>query len=287
MDATSRPLRIAYVTETYPPELNGVSLTVRANGAVPARARPQRRADPSAPARRGRARRRRRAAHCRLRRFRCTASCASACRASARCCAASQRTRPELVHLATPGPLAWAALAAARALGIPTTSDFRTNFHQYSRYYGLGALATPVLGLLRRFHNLTELTFVPTRATRARARRLRLPQPDDGRPRRRQRALLAGAPQRRAAPPSGRPRSRRCCSMVGRVAAEKNVELGLRAFERRDASRPGTAPGRRRRRPGARAPAIGASRRSLRRRAARRRRWRRTTRRPTCSCSRA
>jgi hypothetical protein len=28
MDATSRPLRIAYVTETYPPELNGVSLTV-------------------------------------------------------------------------------------------------------------------------------------------------------------------------------------------------------------------------------------------------------------------
>jgi len=28
MDASSRPRRIAYVTETYPPELNGVSLTV-------------------------------------------------------------------------------------------------------------------------------------------------------------------------------------------------------------------------------------------------------------------
>ena len=54
-----------------------------------------------------------------------------------------ERTAPELVHLATPGPLAWAALAAAGALGIPTTSDFRTNFHQYSRYYGVGALATP------------------------------------------------------------------------------------------------------------------------------------------------
>src|SRR4029079_8488902 len=75
------------------------------------------------------------------------------------------RTRPQVVHLATPGPLAWAALAAARALAIPTTSALRTNFPQYSRYYGLGAFATPVLGLLRRFHNLTERTFVPTRAT--------------------------------------------------------------------------------------------------------------------------
>src|SRR5258705_5994941 len=75
-----------------------------------------------------------------------------------------QQTRPELVHLATPGPLAWAALAAARALGIATTSDFRTNFHSYSRFYGLGPFAPQLLGLLRRFHNLTQLTFVPTRA---------------------------------------------------------------------------------------------------------------------------
>ena len=42
---------------------------------------------------------------------------------------------------------------AARALGIPTTSDFRTNFHQYSRYYGLGWLSPVVCDYLRRFHN--------------------------------------------------------------------------------------------------------------------------------------
>ena len=45
---------------------------------------------------------------------------------------------PDLVHVATPGPLAWAALRAARALRKPTSADFRTNFHAYSRHYGLG-----------------------------------------------------------------------------------------------------------------------------------------------------
>ena len=39
-----------------------------------------------------------------------------------------QRTRPELVHIATEGPLGWAALRAARRLRIPASSDFRTNF---------------------------------------------------------------------------------------------------------------------------------------------------------------
>jgi hypothetical protein len=78
------------------------------------------------------------------------------------------------VHLATPGPLPWAALLAARALGIATTSDFRTNFHQYTRHYGLGLLAGPALGLMRRFHNLTRLTSC-RRSGAARARRGGLP----------------------------------------------------------------------------------------------------------------
>ena len=37
--------------------------------------------------------------------------------------------RPDMVHIATEGPLGWSALAAARKLGIPVATDFHTNFH--------------------------------------------------------------------------------------------------------------------------------------------------------------
>ena len=71
---------------------------------------------------------------------------------------------PDLVHVATPGPLAWAALRAARALRKPTSADFRTNFHAYSRHYGLGWLEPVVLGYLRRLHAMADCNFVPTQA---------------------------------------------------------------------------------------------------------------------------
>ena len=48
---------------------------------------------------------------------------------------------PDLVHIATEGPLGWSALAAARKLGIPVATDFHTNFHAYSRHYGFAWLA--------------------------------------------------------------------------------------------------------------------------------------------------
>src|SRR4051812_28763169 len=162
MDAAPRAMRIAYVTETYPPELNGVSLTVertvrflRGRGHNVELIRPRQAGEAALDA------------GDELR----TAGCPIPVYREMRFGLARiaplvrrfQDTRPEVVHLATPGPLGWAALAAARSLGIATTSDFRTNFHQYSRYYGLGAFASPVLGLLRRFHNLTRQTFVPTR----------------------------------------------------------------------------------------------------------------------------
>ena len=36
--------------------------------------------------------------------------------------------RPDVVHIATEGPLSWSALQAAHILRLPVTSDFRTNF---------------------------------------------------------------------------------------------------------------------------------------------------------------
>lgn len=70
--------------------------------------------------------------------------------------------RPDLVHVATEGPLGASAVTAARALGIPATSSFHTNFHAYARHYGCGIFHLPVLAWLRYVHNRTRRTFAPT-----------------------------------------------------------------------------------------------------------------------------
>ena len=72
--------------------------------------------------------------------------------------------RPDVVHIATEGPLGWSALRAALRLKLPVTSDFRTNFHAYSRHYGVGWLYRPIMAYLRKFHNRTQCTMVPTEA---------------------------------------------------------------------------------------------------------------------------
>lgn len=70
--------------------------------------------------------------------------------------------RPDVVHIATEGPLGWSAISAARQLGIPVATDFHTNFHNYSQHYGLGWLNKPIAAYLRHFHNRTDCTMVPT-----------------------------------------------------------------------------------------------------------------------------
>ena len=70
--------------------------------------------------------------------------------------------RPDLVHVATEGPLGATAISAARALGIPVTSSFHTNFHRYTSHYGFAPLQRAVLAWLRHVHNRTQRTFVPT-----------------------------------------------------------------------------------------------------------------------------
>lgn len=69
---------------------------------------------------------------------------------------------PDVAYIATQGPLGRAALSAAEALGVPTVTGFHTQFHQYSRHYGLGFLTGPIEASLRRFHNRSDTTLVPT-----------------------------------------------------------------------------------------------------------------------------
>lgn len=73
-----------------------------------------------------------------------------------------QVQRPDLVQIVTEGPLGYAALHAAKKLAIPVISDFHTHFDQYSSYYHFTKLASAAERYLRHLHNQTLLTLVPT-----------------------------------------------------------------------------------------------------------------------------
>lgn len=166
--ALRRTLRVAVVTETYPPEVNGVALTaarfvdgLRAAGHEIQLVRPrqrgaQRTGKPpldevltrGVP----------------IPRYPNLRMGLPATRVLAR---HWTYARPDVVHIVTEGPLGWSALRAALKLKLPVVSDFRTNFHAYSGHYGLGWLRRPILAYLRKFHNQTQATLVPTDALRS------------------------------------------------------------------------------------------------------------------------
>ena len=70
--------------------------------------------------------------------------------------------RPDVVYVATEGPLGWSAARLANKLGIPVTSGFHTNFHTYSAAYKMPFLNKPISRYLVAMHNLTRCTVVPT-----------------------------------------------------------------------------------------------------------------------------
>ena len=150
------------------------------------------------------------------------------------------RRRPDVIYIATQGPLGHAALAVARAADIPAATGFHTQFHQYSRHYGLGLLMRPIVDTLRRFHNASDATLVPTAALEHELeadgfRNLEVfsrgVDTDLFSPRRRSSALR---------------RSWNCnddtlvALYVGRIAAEKNIQLAIAAFQAVVDTRPNT-----------------------------------------------
>ncbi len=166
-------LRIAVVTETYPPEINGVARTVGlmvdellARGHHIELVRPRQACDtPDACAIPDSALEQRLAIGLRIPNY---PELQIGIIWMARLVRAWRERRPDVVHVITEGPLGWSALLAARKLGIPVVSDFHTNFHDYSRHYGLGWIAGMVTGYLRALHNRSDRTFVPTHEMRDR-----------------------------------------------------------------------------------------------------------------------
>lgn len=73
---------------------------------------------------------------------------------------------PEVLHIATEGPLGYVALRQARARSIPAVSSYHTNFSMYARAYHASVLTPVVWRYLRWFHNRTAATLCPTRSMR-------------------------------------------------------------------------------------------------------------------------
>lgn len=234
-------MRLVYVTETYPPEINGVALTaeravraLRAQGHEVMLMRPRQRGEPACDDTREW-----RSAGAPIPLYpelRFGVARPAALRARL------LRQRPALLHAATPGPLAWAALRAARALGVATSSDFRTRFDAYCASYRLAWAQPLALAWLRRLNALSDRTFVPTAEL---AREL-------SQAHRFERLAISarGVDTERFTP------ARRCAELraswgvgerdpvllyVGRLAPEKDVALALDAFEQLRARAPRAA----------------------------------------------
>lgn len=80
-------------------------------------------------------------------------------------CRAIDAFQPDLVHIATEATLGLTALRHVRRRGIPTVSSFHTNFDQYTAHYRMGWASGAIWRYLRWFHNRTLETYVPSRAT--------------------------------------------------------------------------------------------------------------------------
>lgn len=69
---------------------------------------------------------------------------------------------PDVIYVATETPLGASAISAARHLGIPCASGFHTNFQQYMSHYDLPLLERATISYLRHLHNRSTSTFVPS-----------------------------------------------------------------------------------------------------------------------------
>ena len=164
ISSASSPMHIAVVTETYPPDINGVAHTLskmvqglQDNGHVIWLIRPKHEKSDSAAA---------------AQRFQEVLvkglpipfykQLRMGLPAKGELTRLWSKQRPDIVHIATEGPLGWSALQVAKKLKLPISTDFRTNFHAYSQHYGIGWLSGTVMAYLKKFHNTAHSTMVPT-----------------------------------------------------------------------------------------------------------------------------
>ena len=78
---------------------------------------------------------------------------------------AFEQFAPDVVHIVTEGPLGLTALQAAKAKKIAVSSGFHSPFQDFSRFFDLAFLVKPIQRYLTWFHNSTDVTCVPSQYT--------------------------------------------------------------------------------------------------------------------------
>ncbi|MDE2421566.1 MAG: glycosyltransferase family 1 protein [Gammaproteobacteria bacterium] len=141
-----------------------------------------------------------------------------------------KQTQPDVVHIVTEGPLGLAALYAARKLGIPVSSGFHSPFHEFSTYFGLSFLLAPIISYLRYFHNRTDVTCVPSEKTVQQLESMGID---------RLKVVTRGVDIQRFSPQHRSQELRKSWGAgeqttvllyVGRLSPEKNIDLVIAAF---------------------------------------------------------
>lgn len=70
--------------------------------------------------------------------------------------------RPDAVHVLTEGPLGYSAVRAAQRLQLPIIGGYHTHFDRYTEHYRFGFLRQSVTNYLMRFHNRCHINLAPT-----------------------------------------------------------------------------------------------------------------------------
>lgn len=152
--------------------------------------------------------------------------------------------RPDLVHVVTEGPLGWAAVWVAQSLGLPVTSGYHTHFDQYSGHYGLRWLSPLVTRWLDALHRRCQATLVPAPELAQTLAARGIPNVrvvgrgvDTGlyNPARRSKALRQAWGLHENKGEQGL-----ACLHVGRLAPEKNLDAVVSAYNAICARQPGT-----------------------------------------------
>lgn len=84
-----------------------------------------------------------------------------------RAMAVARQFRPDLIHCATEFMAGWLGQRIARRLGVPVVTSYHTDFARYTRSYGMPWLEAPLTRFLTRFHQRARRTLTPSRVTRA------------------------------------------------------------------------------------------------------------------------